>query len=72
MELLEIESEQQMRREELASQLRDLADMLERHNGIDFTREGVRYSVKVADQVTVEYELEITDSGGELEIEVSW
>ena len=38
----------------------------------DFSRDGVRYSVAVADQVTVEYELEVTDTGGELEIEVTW
>lgn len=72
MKLLEIEQEQTLNREELAGQLRDLADSLARHNEISFKREGRQYRVKVPDDVEVEVELEIGDKGTSLEIEISW
>lgn len=72
MKLIEFDETHRISREEAAGHLHRLADMLERHNNIEVSREGVRYSVAVADQVTVEYELEVTDTGGEIEIEISW
>jgi len=72
MELLEVETETVMNREALAAQLRELADMLARHNEFAFKREGLQYRVKVPDEVTVEVELEIGDDGTSLEIEMSW
>ena len=72
MKLLEIEQEQTLNREELAGQLRDLADSLARHNEISFKRAGRQYRVKVPDDVEVEVELEIDDEGTSLEIEISW
>lgn len=71
MALMEVSTETTMRREEAAARLRDLADMLERHNQIEFSREGMRYTVDVADEVTVEFELEVGDDN-ELEIEIRW
>jgi amphi-Trp domain-containing protein len=72
MTLLEFSSESTMRREEAAAQLRLIADMLERHNDLEFTREGLRFSVAVPAEVTLEVELEVGDDGNELEIEISW
>jgi amphi-Trp domain-containing protein len=72
MALLETETEEQLRREEVAERLRQLADTLSRHNQVEFSREGMRYVVKVPDQVEYSLEIEITDEGGELEVEIKW
>jgi amphi-Trp domain-containing protein len=72
MALLETETEEQLRREEAAERLRQIADALSRHNQVEFTREGMRYTVKVPDQVEYSLEIEITDDGGELEVEIKW
>lgn len=72
MALLETETEEKLRREEAAERLRQLADALSRHNSVEFTREGMRYTVKVPDQVEYSLEIEITDEGGEIEVELKW
>jgi amphi-Trp domain-containing protein len=72
MALVETETEEQLRREEVAERLRQLADTLSRHNQVEFSREGMRYVVKVPDQVEYSLEIEITDEGGELEVEIKW
>jgi amphi-Trp domain-containing protein len=72
MELLEIDEKRTLRREEAAAYLRRLADALDRHNSIEFVREGMRFTIEVADQVELEVELEIEDGGSQLEIELSW
>lgn len=72
MKLIEFDDTQRISREEAAARLHRLADMLERHNGVDVVRDGVRYSVAVGDEVTIEFELEVTDTGGELEVEITW
>lgn len=71
MALMEVSTESTMRREEAAARLREIADMLERHNQLEFSREGLRFTVDVADEVTVEFELEVGDEN-ELEIEIRW
>ncbi len=71
MELLEHEEKRRMSREEAAQLLRDIADSLARHNDLSFTREGLKYTVDVPDQVDVEIEIEIGDESG-LEIEITW
>ncbi|MEN9505754.1 MAG: hypothetical protein RI958_1680 [Actinomycetota bacterium] len=70
-ELMEITERQTMSREAAAARLRDLADQLARHNQVEFVREGIRYSVRVPDEVELKIEIEI---GGESEIEfeISW
>lgn len=72
MALLETETEEQLRREAAAEKLRQLADALSRHNQVEFTREGLRYTVKVPDRVEYSLEIEITDEGGEIEVELKW
>jgi amphi-Trp domain-containing protein len=70
-ELIETTTESVMRREEAAAKLRQLADQIARHNQIEFEREGMRYSVRIPDEVTLKLEIEIGDES-EIEIELSW
>ncbi len=72
MDLIEFEEKQRCTREEAAAVLRTLADQLARHNDLEFTREGLRYTVDVADEVDIEVEIEIGDKKNELEITVTW
>lgn len=71
MELIEIEDEHRVTREEAAKWLHRLADSLERHNEVEFVREGLRMRIDVPAEVTMEVELEIGDESS-LEIELSW
>ena len=72
MELIEIEQERRLRREEAAAWLRSLADSLSRHNEVEFVREGIRYRVDVPDEVTMSVELEVGGDDNEIEVEISW
>jgi amphi-Trp domain-containing protein len=72
MELLEIKREERLSREEAAKRLHALADNLARHNDIEFERAGVRFTVRVPDELAIKLELEVEDDGTELEIELSW
>ena len=60
-----------MRREEAAARLRELADQLSRHNEVAFLREGVRYTVKVPNEVTFSLEIEVGEEN-EIEVELTW
>lgn len=71
MELIEIEDERRLTREQAAKWLHQLADSLERHNEVEFVRDGLRMRIDVPAEVTMEVELEIGD-GSSLEIELSW
>lgn len=71
MDLLEIENERTLTREEAAAWLRELADQLARNNSLQFRQEGMKYTVKVPNQVTMEVEIEIGEES-KLEIELSW
>lgn len=70
-ELLEVSESVTLRREEAAARLRDLADQLSRHNQVEFTREGVRYTAKVPDEVELAVEIELGEQN-EIEIEITW
>lgn len=71
-DLIEVSESARMRREAAAERLRALADMLARHNEVAFTRDGLRYSVRVPDEVEFSFEIEIGDDGSEVEVEISW
>lgn len=71
MELIEIERERRLRREEAADWLRVLADGLARHNEVEFVRDGITYRVDVPDEVTMNVEIEVGDDN-EIEVEISW
>lgn len=70
-ELIELEHEGVVRREEAAARLRQIADQLSRHNQVAFVNEGVRYTADVPDEVTLSVEIEI-GAASEIEIEISW
>jgi amphi-Trp domain-containing protein len=70
-ELVSVSEVRRMRREEAAERLRELADQLARHNRLEFAREGLRYTVRVPDEVELEIEIEIGEDN-EIEIEIRW
>lgn len=72
MDILEIKDKQVMQREAAAARLREIADALERHNGLTLEREGKRIAVRVPDRVELEVEVEVEADGGSIEVEVSW
>ncbi len=72
MDLMEISVERKMGREEVARLLHQLADSLARHNGVDFKKDGVKVNIRVPDEVTVEFEVEIESDESSIEVEISW
>ena len=72
MDIFEVETKERLRREEVAARLHQLADMLARHNDIEFERGGMHFTVHVPDEVQLKVELEIESDERELEIELTW
>ncbi len=72
MDIFEVEQKETLKREEVAERLRKLADMLARHNEIEFERGGVRFTVNVPDEVQLKVEIDIETDERELEIELTW
>ncbi|WP_394251696.1 amphi-Trp domain-containing protein [Arthrobacter pityocampae] len=69
---IELEKKQTLRREEAAQQLRDIADELASGNEIVMEQNGLQFTVKVPDEVTMKVEVEIEDDEREFEIKLSW
>ena len=72
MDIFELEQKETLKREEVAERLRTLADMLARHNDIEFERGGMSFTVHVPDEVELKIELEVESDKCELEIELTW
>jgi amphi-Trp domain-containing protein len=72
MDVFEVEQKERLTREEVAVRLRKLADMLARHNDIEFERGGMRFTVAVPDEVVLKLELDVASDERELEIELTW
>ena len=72
MDIFEMKQKERLSREEVAARLRLLADMLARHNDIEFERGGMRFTVHVPDEVELKLELEVESDKRELEIELTW
>ncbi len=72
MDLIEITDRERLGREEAAARLHAIADMLARHNDVEFERGGLRFKVRVPDQVELKIEFEVEDDETELEIELRW
>ncbi|MFN8160565.1 MAG: amphi-Trp domain-containing protein [Solirubrobacterales bacterium] len=72
MDIFEIEQKETLSREEAAERLRGLADMLARHNDVEFEREGMKITVHIPDEVRMKVELEVETDERELEIELKW
>jgi amphi-Trp domain-containing protein len=72
MDLIEITDRERIGRDEAAARLRAIADMLSRHNDVEFERGGIRFKVHVPDEVDYKLEIEIETDERELEIELKW
>ncbi len=72
MDLLEMSDKHNMTREAAAKLLHQIADSLERHNELEFLRNGIKLVVNVPSRVEVEVELEIESGESSLEIELNW
>ena len=72
MDILEVKQKERVSREQVAERLRHLADMLARHNDLEFERGGMRFTVHVPDEVELKIELEVESDERELEIELKW
>ena len=72
MDIFEVELKERLAREEVAARLHHLADMLARHNNIEFQRGGMRFTVQVPAEVELKIELEVESDERELEIELTW
>ena len=72
MDLIEITQKERLGREEVAARLRTLADMLARHNDVEFDRGGMHFKVHVPDEVDFKLEIEVEEHKRELEIELTW
>jgi amphi-Trp domain-containing protein len=72
MDILEIEQKETLDREQVAERLRALADMLARHNDLEFERGGMHFTLHVPDEVHLKIELEVETDERELEIELKW
>ncbi len=73
MEIFEVEREETLTRNEIATRLRRLANLLSSDDEeISFERGGMQFSVHVPEQVHLKVELEIESDERELEIELKW
>lgn len=72
MDIFEITQRESVSREEVAERLRLLADMLARHNDLEFDRGGMHFTVHVPDQLQLKVEFEVESDERELEIELKW
>jgi amphi-Trp domain-containing protein len=72
MDIFEVEQQETVTRAEVARRLRILADMLDRHNDLEFDRAGMHFTVNVPDEVQLKVELEVESDERELEIELKW
>ena len=59
MDLIEITEKERVSREDAAARLHALADVLARHNDVEFERGGVHFKVRVPDEVDFKLEIEI-------------
>lgn len=71
-ELIEVETEEELSREAAAAKLRAIADQLSKQNQISLSKGGLPMTVKVPAKVKLSVEVEITNEGGELEVEITW
>lgn len=72
VDVFEVKQKETVSREEVAERLRLLADMLARHNDLEFDRGGMHFTVHVPDQLQLKVELEVETDERELEIELKW
>jgi amphi-Trp domain-containing protein len=71
-DLIEVEDKRRMRREEAAELLREVADMLARHNEVELKQGPTTVRIHVPDEIARHNEAELEADGGELEIDLGW
>jgi len=72
VDIAKLKDKQRLRREEAAARLHEIADELASGNDIVLERDGLRFVVKVPDEIEMKVELEIEDDEREFEIELTW
>jgi amphi-Trp domain-containing protein len=72
MDILEIEQQETLSREEAAARLKTFAEKLAKNNDIEFERGGMHMKIHVPDEVQLKVELELETDENELEIELTW
>lgn len=73
METFEVESRETLTRDEAATRLRRIANLLSGSGEeVDFDRGGMKFKLAIPDRVEWKVELELDDDGSELEIELKW
>jgi amphi-Trp domain-containing protein len=72
MDLVEISENERLGREEAAARLIALGEALAKNNEVEFERGGLKFKVRVPDEVDFKLEVEIGDDERELEIELKW
>ena len=72
MDLVEISENERLGREEAAARLVALGEALAKNNEVEFDRGGLKFKVRVPDEVDFKLEVEIGDDERELEIELKW
>lgn len=72
MDIVEVEKKETLTRQEIATRLRRIANILaEEGEQLEFERGGMKFSVAMPEKVEFKVELELGDEN-ELEIELNW
>lgn len=72
MDIVEVEKKETLTRQEIATRLRRIANILaEEGEQLEFERGGMKFSVAMPEQVEFKVEIELGDEN-ELEIELNW
>lgn len=73
MDIFEVEKKETVTREEAATRLRRLANLLAGdEEEVSFERGGMEFKVQMPQKLQLKVELEIGSDGKELEIELTW
>ncbi len=72
MDIAKLKDKRTMRREDAAARLHEIADELASGNDVIMERDGMRFVVKVPDEIQMKIEVEIEDDEREFEIELTW
>jgi amphi-Trp domain-containing protein len=73
MDIFEVERKETLKRKEVATRLRRLANMLGGdEEEITFERGGMKFKINVPEEIHLKVELEVETDERELEIELKW
>ncbi len=73
MDVFEVEQKETLNRKEVATRLRELADVLAGdEEEVEFERGGMSFKIHVPEEVQLKVEFEVESDERELEIELKW